>query len=324
MPEAKIEGVTVETMYRGHAARELIIGVVRDPVFGPVISFGAGGTATEVHHDRAVALPPLNSYMIKKTISRTRVARLLKSFRNLPAIDFQSLQQVMLRVSELVCELPEVIEMDINPLMVNAEGAVAVDARITVGYPAGASARYDHMAIHPYPHDLVKNQQLADGTDIMIRPIRPEDAEMVQAFVRNLSRESRYMRFMQALRELTPNMLVRLTQIDYNREMAFVVLSRQNGEEVMAGVSRYSINPDQNSCEFALVIADEWQKRGLGGLLMQVLIEVARDRGITTIMGDVLATNAGMLKLMKRLGFARHASEEDSGVLVVTKRLRAV
>lgn len=323
MPDARIDGVTVETMYRGHAARELIIGVVRDPVFGPVISFGAGGTATEVHRDRAVVLPPLNSYMIKKTISRTRVAKLLKSFRNLPAIDFESLHAVMLRLSELVCELPEVIEMDINPLMVNAEGAVAVDARISVAYPAGATGRYDHMAIHPYPHDLVKQQQLADGTDIMIRPIRPEDAEVVQEFVRNLSGESRYMRFMQALRELTPDMLVRLTQIDYDREMAFVVLARQDGKDVKVGVSRYAINPDQNSCEFALVIADEWQNRGLGGLLMQVLIDVARDRGLTTIVGDVLANNTGMLKLMQRLGFERHTSVGDSGVVVVTKRLRA-
>jgi acetyltransferase len=323
LPDARIDGVTVEPMYRGHAARELIIGVVRDPVFGPVISFGAGGTAVEVHRDHAVALPPLNSYMIRKTINRTRIARLLKSFRNLPAIDYQALEEVMLRVSELVCELPEVVEMDINPLMVNADGAVAVDARFSIAYPKGATGRYDHMAIHPYPHDLVKHQQLADGTDILIRPIRPEDAEMEQSFVRNLSGESRYMRFMQALRELTPDMLVRLTQIDYDREMAFVVLARgDNGKDVEVGVSRYAINPDQNSCEFALVIADEWQNRGLGGLLMQVLIDVARDKGLTMIIGDVLAHNTGMLKLMQRLGFERHASPEDSGVVIVTKRLR--
>nr|CAA6800013.1 MAG: Acetyl-CoA synthetase (ADP-forming) alpha and beta chains, putative [uncultured Thiotrichaceae bacterium] len=324
LPDANIDGVTVETMYRGHASRELIIGVVRDPVFGPVISFGAGGTATEVHRDRAVALPPLNSYMIGKTIGRTRVAKLLNSFRRLPAIDFESLKEVMLRVSELVCELPEVIEMEINPLMVNAEGAVAVDARISLAYPAGASGRYDHMAIHPYPHDLVKQQQLADGTDIMIRPIRPEDAEMQQSFMQNLSGESRYMRFMQALRELTPDMLARFTQIDYDRDMAFVVLAGKDEHEVEVGVSRYSVNPDQNSCEFALVIADDWQNRGLGGLLMQVLIDVARDKGLATIIGDVLAHNTGMLKLMNRLGFERHASEHDSSVVVVTKRLLAV
>ncbi len=235
------------------------------------------------HRDHAVVLPPLNSYMIRKTINRTRIARLLKSFRNLPAIDFSALEEIMLRVSELVCELPEVVEMDINPLMINAGGAVAVDAHFTVAYPKGASGRYDHMAIHPYPHDLVRRQQLADGTDILIRPIRPEDAEMEQSFVRNLSGESRYMRFMQALRELTPEMLVRLTQIDYDREMAFMVLARdKNGKDVEVGVSRYAINPDQNSCEFALVIADAWQNRGLGGLLMQVLIESARDKGLTT------------------------------------------
>ncbi len=324
IPDARIDGVTVEPMYRGHAARELIIGVVRDPIFGPVISFGAGGTAVEVHRDHAVVLPPLNSYMIRKTINRTRIARLLKNFRNLPAIDFSALEDVMLRVSELVCELPEVVEMDINPLMINAEGAVAVDARFTVAYPKGASGRYDHMAIHPYPRDLVRHQQLADGTDILIRPVRPEDAEMEQSFVRNLSGESRYMRFMQALRELTPEMLVRLTQIDYDREMAFMVLARgKNGKDVEVGVSRYAINPDQNSCEFALVITDAWQNRGLGGLLMQVLIESARDKGLSTIIGDVLSHNTGMLKLMDRLGFERHVSPMDSGVVIVTKRLRS-
>lgn len=322
LPDANIDGVTVESMYRGQAARELIIGVMRDPVFGPVVSFGAGGVAVEVHRDHAVVLPPLNNYMIRKTISRTRVAKLLESFRNLPAIDFEALQEVMLRVSELVCELPEVIEMDINPLMVNADGAIAVDARISVAYPEGASGRYDHMAIHPYPQDLVQQQQLADGTDILIRPIRPEDAEMEQEFVRNLSGESRYMRFMQALRELTPDMLVRLTQIDYDREMAFVVLARHEGENIQVGVSRYAINPDKKSCEFALVVADDWQNRGLGGLLMQVLIDVARDKGLTTIMGDVLSHNTGMLKLMQRLGFERHISSMDSNVVVVTKRLR--
>ena len=177
------------------------------------------------------------------------------------------------------------------------------------------------MAIHPYPNDLVKQQQLADGTNIMIRPIRPEDAEMEQEFVRNLSRESRYMRFMQSLRELTPDMLVRFTQIDYDREIAFVGIAREDGVDKEVGVCRYSINPDRQSCEFALVIADSWQGRGLGGLLMETLIDTARGRGLNTIIGEVLAENAGMLRLMSRLGFERHKSDMDDSVVVVTKRL---
>lgn len=320
-PEARIEGVTVEPMYRGSNGRELMIGVVRDPVFGPVISFGTGGTAVEVHRDRAVALPPLNDYMIKKTICRTRSAKMLVEFRNMPEINFPALRQVLQRVSEMVCELPEIIEMDINPLMANPDGVVAVDARFSIGYPKGAAQPYDHMAIHPYPNNQVKHQQLADGTNILIRPIRPEDAEMEQEFVRNLSKQSRYMRFMQSLRELTPDMLVRFTQIDYDREVAFLGIAREDGKDVQVGVSRYSINPDRASCEFALVIADSWQNRGLGGLLMQTLIDVARQRGLRVIMGEVLAENTGMLKLMERLGFEKRKSEHDSGVVIVTKRL---
>ena len=320
-PQARLDGVTVEPMYRERSARELMIGVVRDPVFGPVISFGTGGTAVEVHWDRAVVLPPLNDYMIKKTVCGTRVAKMLVEFRNMPAVNFTALQRVLQRVSELVCEMPEVLEMDINPLMADPDGVVAVDASITVGYPKGGAQRYDHMAIHPYPNDLVREQQLADGTNILIRPIRPEDAEMEQAFVRNLSRESRYMRFMQSLRELTPDMLIRFTQIDYDREVAFVAMARDNGEDGEVGVCRYAINPDRFSCEFALAIADAWQGRGLGGVLMQVLIDTARRKGLRRIIGEVLAENTSMLKLMQRLGFERQKSHDDDSIVVVTKYL---
>lgn len=321
MPDARIEGVTIESMFHSNSSRELMIGVVRDPVFGPVISFGMGGTSVEIHRDRAVALPPLNDYMIKKTVCITRVAKLLGKFRNMPAINFDALWKVMQRVSEMVCELPEIVEMDINPLVADEQGVVAVDARFIINYPPAAARRYDHMAIHPYPNDLVKKVQLADGADIVIRPIRPEDAEIEQAFVRNLSKESRYMRFMQALRELTPDMLVRLTQIDYDREMAFLALSRQDGKEVEIGVARYAINPDKTSCEFALVIADDWQNRGLGGLMMQTLIDTARAKGLRTVEGEVLAHNSGMLKLMQRLGFDKHRSEMDDNIVIVVKRL---
>ncbi|WP_020558641.1 GNAT family N-acetyltransferase [Thiofilum flexile] len=318
-PEARLEGVTIEKMHSSKTARELMVGVARDPVFGPVISFGTGGTTVEIHRDHAVALPPLNEYIIRKTIGRTRIARLLGEFRHMPAIKCEALITVLLRVSEMVSELPEIMEMDINPLLADEHGVMAVDARFVVGYPSGAGRKYSHMAIHPYPIDLVRKLQLADGTDVVIRPIRPEDAEMEQEFVRNLSMESRYMRFMQALRELTPEMLVRFTQIDYDREMAFIALARQNGKDAEAGVARYAINPDKVSCEFALVIADDWQGRGLGGLLMRSLMESARSKGCTLIIGEVLADNGNMIRLMTRLGFEKSRVEE--GVVTVTKRI---
>jgi acetyltransferase len=239
----------------------------------------------------------------------------------MPKANFDAVWKVLQRVSEMVCELPEIVEMDINPLVADEHGIVAVDARFTINYPPVSARRYDHMAIHPYPNDLVKYMQLPDGTDIVIRPIRPEDAEMEQDFVRNLSKESRYMRFMQALRELTPDMLVRLTQIDYDREIAFLALTKVEGREVEMGVARYAINPDKISCEFALVIGDNFQNKGLGNVLMQTLIDTARAKGLRYIDGEVLAHNTSMLKLMQRLGFEKHKSEIDDGVVVVRKRL---
>ena len=329
-PDARITGVTVERMHKSNFGRELMIGVIRDAVFGPVISFGSGGTSVEVLRDRAVALPPLNEIIIENMISRTRVARMLKRFRNMPAIDEQALEQVLLRVSEMVCELPEIREMDINPLIVDERGLVAVDARITVDRDApreaGCSAtdHYAHMAIHPYPAHLVGKHTLTDGTALTVRPIRPEDAKIEQDFVRNLSEESKYFRFMQAVSELTPQMLVRFTQIDYDREMALIAVHEQpDGNELQVAVARYTMDPDRTSCEFALTVADEWQGRGVGYHLMEKLMEVARDRGMDTIHGEVLAANSHMLGLMQRLGFEIRMSPDETDLKLVRRSLYA-
>ncbi len=323
-PEARIKGVTVERMHDSPYGRELMVGVIRDPVFGPVISFGSGGTRVEILRDRSVALPPLNRVIIQSMIARTRVAALLGEFRNMPAVDLKALERVLLRVSEMVCELPEIVEMDINPLIVDERGLVAVDARFAVDYPESEAMRYGHMAIHPYPADLVKQVQLPDGVNLTIRPIRPEDAEIEREFVRRLSPQSRYFRFMQAVSELSQSMLVRFTQIDYDREMALiaVVESEVDGEgELQVGVARYTVNPDQASCEFALTVADEWQGRGIGWQLMHELMEVARLRGIRRIQGEVLAENSTMLSLMERLDFSIRVHPEDSGLRRVARRL---
>ena len=327
-PEARITGVTVERMHKSNYGRELMVGVMRDAVFGPVISFGSGGTSVEVLRDRAVALPPLNEIIIENMISRTRVARMLKRFRNMPAIDEQALEQVLLRVSEMVCELPEIREMDINPLIVDERGLVAVDARITVDREhadqasARAGTRYAHMAIHPYPAHLVGAHTLRDGTELTVRPIRPEDAKIEQEFVRALSEESKYFRFMQAVSELTPQMLVRFTQIDYDREMALIAVHKQpDGSELQVAVARYTADPDHTACEFALAVADEWQGRGVAYHLMEKLMEVARARGMDTIHGEVLAANSHMLGLMQRLGFEIRMSPDETDIKLVRRSL---
>jgi acetyltransferase len=315
-PGARLAGVAVEPMVRRPHGRELMVGVIRDPVFGPAIAFGTGGTAVEIHRDRAVALPPLNRYLIDDMIHGTRVARLLGEFRRMPPVDRDALAEVLLRVSEMVCELPELAELDINPLIADASGAIAVDARAVLRPGAPRRDRYGHMAIHPYPAELVSTWQPREGPRVTLRPIRPEDAEMEQAFVKRLSSESRYFRFMDTMRELTPLMLVRFTQIDYDREMAFVATVPEGGVETEVAVARYVSNPDGESCEFALVVADDWQGRGLGRRLMEKLIAVARARGLRSMLGHVLAENRGMLALARKLGFV----VGDSGEGPMVKR----
>ncbi|AOV18253.1 GNAT family N-acetyltransferase [Acidihalobacter aeolianus] len=320
-PDAQIEGITVEAMAPVRHGRELMVGVVRDPVFGPAISFGAGGTQVEILKDRAIALPPLNALLIDTLIERTRVSRSLREFRQMPAIDRAALVQVLHRVSEMVCELPEIAEMDINPLIASAQGVVAVDARFVVAPSAGGPDPYAHMAIHPYPAHLALQWQLADGTGIRIRPIRPEDAEVEQTFVQGLSEESRYFRFRQTLNALTPEMLVRFTQIDYDREMAFIAVTGPEETETEIGVARYIANPDRESCEFALVVADEWQRRGIGTRLMEILMRTAHDRGLRRMEGEVVASNQSMLALVARLGFERRAHPDDAEVRIVWRSL---
>lgn len=319
--DARIDGISVQPMVIKPDGRELMVGVARDPVFGPMITFGAGGTAVEVMGDYAVMLPPLNRLLVKDMIQRTRVSKMLGAFRRMPPADIEALESVLLRVSEMVCELPTLIEMDINPLIVDERGVIAVDARIMVEACEPDASRYAHMAIHPYPANLVTECQLTDGTRLLIRPIRPEDAQLEQEFVRNLSEESRYFRFMNSVQELSESMLVRFTQIDYNRELALVAVADENGREVELGVARYVINPDGESCDFALVVADRIRGKGLGRKLMGSLMDAARARGLKQIRGEVLKTNDRMLKLMVRLDFHIVNSTEDDSVKVVFKEL---
>jgi acetyltransferase len=321
-PSAVISGVTVEPMLMHKFARELFIGVLHDPVFGPAITFGSGGIAIEVYADRAVGLPPLNSFLVSEMIRSTRASRLLGPFRGMPPADMKALENVLLRISAMVCELPWIRELDVNPLLVDHAGAVAADARVVVA-PAELGAQpYAHMAIHPYPVSLVSEWQTERGATVVVRPIRPEDAEIEQAFVRSLSPEAKYLRFMSTLKELTPSMLARFTQVDYDREMALIAVDESTGREVQIGVARYVINPDWESCEFAIVVSQHWQGHGLGRHLMLRLIDIARARGLKIMTGQILAANTRMLAMAKALGFTFDDSVEDPGVKHVQLRLR--
>ena len=320
-PEIKEVGMTVEGMFKSDSGRELMIGVVRDPVFGPAISFGLGGTMVEILKDNAVALPPLNAYMVEQMISKTKAAKYLQKFRNLPEANKQALVDVLLNISEMVSELPEILELDINPLIVDANGAIAVDARIKA-QSSHQLSRYAHMAIHPYPHELTQRYLTASGANVTIRPIRPEDAKMEKDFVSRLSEKTKYFRYHQALQELTSEMLVRFTQIDYDKEMAFVAVSDDPTMPDELGVGRYSVNPDGTSVEFAIVVADDCQRLGIGSKLMRTLMQTAKDKGMLFFEAEVLKDNEPTLEMVKKLGFSIEPISSKEDVVRVVKDLR--
>lgn len=320
-PDARLSGIAVQPMIRRCNARELMVGVVHDKVFGPLISFGTGGVAVEVIADRSVSLPPLNEFLVNNMIRRTRAAKMLGEFRNMPPVNMEALQSLLLRVSELVCELPHIQEIDINPVLLDDQGALAVDARIIVRQWQPGRDRYSHMAIYPYPAHLERQVHCRDGMPMTVRPIRPEDAAMHREFFHKLSDETRYNRLMNTLRELSTAMMVRFTQLDYAREMALIGVIQEDGQDAIVGVSRFVTNPDADSCEFALVIRDDFQGQGLGRILMEQLFDAAREKGLKVMEGEIFANNTNMLKLMTRLGFELGPHAEDPGLRMAVKQL---
>jgi len=305
----------VQPMLRFAHAREALVGVATDPVFGPVISFGAGGISVEAVRDTAVALPPLNAMLARDLMQRTALYRLLAGYRNVPPTDLDALAAVLTGVSRMVCALPWLKEMDLNPVLTHPGGAVIADARVVIA-DRSAKPRYGHMAIHPYPVDLEGAIRLRDAREVRVRPIRPEDAEREKRFFDRLSERSRYQRFMNHLKELPPRMLARFTQLDYDRELALVAL----WQDEFVAVGRYAPNPDGVSAEFALAVADDWQEKGLGHALLERLCDAARAAGYEALLGHILEANRGMLELAAHLGFVE---EERSGrEVTLVRRLR--
>jgi len=278
-------------------------------VFGPVILFGQGGTAVEVMADRAVALPPLNVPLAKALVSRTRVARLLAGWRDTPAVDEAAVHGVLVAVSQLLAEIPEIAELDINPLIVNFEGAIALDARIRLSAagPAGAA----HFAIRPYPAHLEETVQWR-GRDLCLRPIRPEDEALHMAFLQDLDPEDVRMRVFYSKRTMERSELARLVQIDYAREMAFVAMGTgPDGQPQTLGVARAMTDPDNFAAEFGVIVRSELKGSGLGHLLMQKLIAYLRSQGTQRLVATVLDYNDRMLRLARELGFEEDAGNED-------------
>jgi acetyltransferase len=319
-PAARIEGVIVQPMLRHPHQREVLAGVATDPVFGPVISFGTGGIAVEAVRDTAVALPPLNATLARELMSRTRVYRLLGAYRDVPAADLDALADLLCGISRMVCALAWLKEMDLNPVLAHPGGAVIADARVVID-PARREPppRYGHMAIHPYPVELESEIALRDGTRALVRPMRPEDVELEKRFFDGLSERSRYQRFMQHLPQLSPRMLARFTQLDYDRELALVVVKEnQVHENQFIAVGRYAPTADGETAEFALVVADAWQGRGLGRILLERLKQEARKAGYKALYGHILQANHEMLDLARHLGFVQETAE-GADVTVVSR-----
>ncbi len=316
-PGATIEGFTVQAMVRRARALELIVGASLDPLFGPVILFGQGGTAVEVLADRALALPPLNRPLAAALVRRTRVARLLAGWRDVPAADAAAVERVLVAVSELLAAEPRITELDINPLLADADGVIALDARVRVSAAAPGGA--ERFAIRPYPSQLVSRRPW-QGRELTIRPIRPEDEPQHRAFLERLSPEDIRMRVFYSRRTLPRSELARLVQIDYEREMAFVAtIEGVGGLEETLGAARAACDPDNERAEFGVVVRSDLKGRGLGRALMEALIAHLRQRGTRWLVGEVLAENRGMRALCQRLGFSERL---DGDVVLVKLDLR--
>jgi acetyltransferase len=309
-PEAAVEGFTVQPMVRRPQALELIVGAGIDPLFGPVLLFGHGGTAVQVVADHAVALPPLNVPLARELVARTRVSRLLAGWPDVPPADVGALHAVLVAVSQLLAEEPRIVELDINPLLVDAKGVIALDARVRVDAAGpGGAARF---AIRPYPSELVESTTW-QGRMLTLRPIRPEDEAQHRAFLERLDPVDIRMRVFYSRRTMERSELARLTQIDYEREMAFVATATApgGGEETL-GVVRATTDPDNVEAEFGIVVRSDLKGAGLGTLLMNKLIAHLRRRGTQRLVATVLRENERMLDLARELGFAFDTTHADA------------
>ncbi|MCB1859594.1 MAG: GNAT family N-acetyltransferase, partial [Gammaproteobacteria bacterium] len=313
-PSAKVQGFSVQEMAKRPGAHELIIGVIGDPIFGPVILFGQGGTEVEVVKDSAMALPPLNMNLARDMINRTRISRLLAGYRNRPAVDMDQLCLTLMRVSQLVIDIPEILELDINPLWSDENGVLALDARIRVAADDGTR----QLAIRPYPKQLEEWFETRSERRVLLRPIRPEDEPRHHEFISRLSPEDIRFRFFGSVRSLPHSEMAKLTQIDYDREMAFIATGTDGqGRPETLGVVRTVTDANNHTAEYAVVVRSDMKGEGLGWKLLSKMIGYCRDRGTRQLIGQVLANNRKMLGMAEAMGFTISPADEE-GVKKVT------
>ncbi len=299
-PDAEIRGVTLQPMVQ-KADLELLIGAKRDDLFGPVILFGMGGVFAEVIGDRNIGLVPLNRTLARRLIEKTKAYTILKGYRNMPEADMGLIERLLVCLSHLLVDFPEIAELDMNPVLVKDGKPIAVDARVLLRKSEVAAPH--HLVISSYPEQYESKETTTHGFSISVRPIKPEDAALLMELFDNLSPESRYHRFFSPMKSLSRDFLVRFTQIDYDRHIGLVALGREDGEEKMLGVARVIMDPDRKNAEFSVAVGDRWQGKGVGRLLLERCLDAGRDYGVETVQGFVLAENRQMLNLGRELGF---------------------
>jgi len=316
-PQARISGVIVQAMVVRPKARELIAGIADDPTFGTVIVFGRGGTAAEIINDKALALPPLDLQLARDLIERTRVARLLRAYRDVPAVKPDAVAMVLMKLAQLAADIPEIRELEINPLLADETGVVAVDARVAVGrvgrkFMGSGPANF---AVRPYPSQWQRHLEVKDGWRVFVRPIRPEDEPLIHELLRHVTANDLRLRFFASMKQFTHEFIARLTQLDYARAMAFVAFEEATNEII--GVVRIHSDSIYESAEYAILLRSDLKGRGLGWTLMQLIIEYARSEGLKAISGDVLAENSVMLTMCRNLGFEVTTDPEEYDICAV-------
>jgi acetyltransferase len=320
-PQARISGVIVQAMVLRPKTRELIVGFADDPTFGTVIVFGRGGTAVEVINDKALALPPLDLQLARDLIERTRVSRLLRAYRDVPAAKQDAVATVLVKIAQMAADIPEIRELDINPLLADEKGVLAVDGRVAVGpvprkfWGAGPV----NFAVRPYPSQWQRHIELKDGLRVFVRPIRPEDEPLIHEMLHRVTIQDLRLRFFAPMKEFSHEFIARLTQLDYARAMAFVALDEATQE--LIGVVRIHSDSIYATGEYAILLRTDLKGRGLGWALMQMIIEYARSEGLKTISGDVLQDNAIMLEMCRNLGFEVKSDPVEHGICNVKLKL---
>jgi acetyltransferase len=308
-PDAEILGVTLQKMVQKPDI-ELFLGASRDADFGPVILFGLGGIYTELIRDTQTGLPPLNQALAQRLMAGTRAYRILRGYRNKPPADIELFENLIVNLSDLLVDYPEIAELDMNPVLVKDGKPIVVDARIILKKTATRPPR--HLVISPYPEQFEFKDTASDGMPIFIRPIKPEDAPMLLELFDQLSSQSRYYRFFSHAETLSKDLIIRLTQIDYDRHIALVALGCSNGRgETMIGVARINAGADIRDGEFAIMVGDSWQDKGIGRILLKTLLHVAKEYGMESIYGSVLGENRAMLSLARDLGFSVAAEQRN-------------